>query len=220
MKKIIACLFLIFLFSTTFSYATTTLYQRETENKISSGTILKNYNLFTEDGWLDINVLEIDLEDKYTKIGLLNSSEGTGKLQNILSMAKESAAIAAINGDFFAGNNGKGHSIGLSIRDSNIVSSMALDNTTKNTFSSFLMTEDNEIFFEYMTHEIILTSKKTKEKITVPILNKYADNYASPALYTKDWGEFSIGSSESLVLTEVVIKNNKITEIRYNEPAV
>lgn len=220
MKKLIACLFLVFLFSTTFSYASTTLYQRETENIISSGTTLKNYNLFTEDGWLDINVLEINLKDKYTKIGLLNSNEGANKLQNVLSMAKEAAAIAAINGDFFAGSNGKGHSIGLSIRNSDIISSAALDNSTKDIFSSFIMTEDNDIFFEYMNHEIILTSKKTKEKITIPIINKYADNYSSPALYTPDWGEFSIGSSDSLILTEVVIKNNKVIEIRYNEPAV
>ena len=220
MKKIIACLFLVLLFSTSFSYASTILYQRESENKISSGTILKNYNLFTEDGWLDINILEVDLKDKYTKIGLLTSSEGSGKLKNVLSMAKEATAIAAINGDFFAGNNGKGHSIGLAIRNSDIISSTALENNEKNTFSSFLMTEENDIFFEYITHEIILTSKKTKEEIMIPIINKYADNYAYPAIYTNDWGKFSIGSSDTLVLTEAVIKNNKVIEIRYNEPAV
>lgn len=220
MKKLIACLFLTLLFSTSFCYASTILFQKETENKISSGTTLKNYNLFTEDGWLDINVLKINLEDKYTKIGLLTSNEGSNKLQNVLSMAKEATAIAAVNGDFFAGSNGKGHSIGLSVRDSNIISSTALENATKNTFSSFVMTEDNDIFFEYMNHEITLTSKKTKEKIKISTINKYADNYAQPALYTEDWGEFSIGSSESLILTEVVIKNNKVIEIRHNKPAI
>ena len=225
MKKIICYLFLITLFFSLLThvqstYALTTLYQKETESKISSGTILKNYNLLTDAGWLNINILEIDLEDKYTQLGLLTNHEGTGKLKNVLSMAQESAAIAAVNGDFFAGNAGKGHSIGLAINDSEIISSAASDNFSKNTFSSFLLNEDNEVFFEYLTNKITLTSKKTKESIEVAAINKYLDNYATPALYTRAWGEYSLGSSDGLVLTEMVVKNNKVTEIRYNEPAV
>ena len=220
MKKFFCCLFLVMLFLSTFTYATTTLHQDITETQISSGTILKNYNLFTDDGWVKVNILEIDLKDKYTNIGLLTSSDGTGKLKNILSMAKDAEAIAAINGDFFAGSNGKGHSIGLSINDSNIISSSSNDNLEKNTFSSFLLDEDNNIFFEYLTNTITLTSKRTKKTIQISDINKFSDNYATPVLYTSDWGEYSHGSSESLTLTELVVENNKVVEIRYNEPAV
>lgn len=120
MKKIICCLFLVMMFFSTFfntssTYATTILHQTENESRISSGTVLKNYNLFTDAGWININVLEVDLTDKYTSIGLLTSSDGASKLKNVLSMAQNSGAIAAINGDFFSGSSGKGHSIGLSI---------------------------------------------------------------------------------------------------------
>jgi len=220
MKKFICCLFLLLTFSSSFCYALTTINKTESESIISSGTTLKNYNLFTDAGWLKINLLKIDLEDKYTKIGLLTSSEGAGKLKNILSMAQESAAIAAINGDFFAGNSGKGHSIGLAINNSELVSSAANDNLTKETFCSLLLNEDNEVFFEYITPNTILTSKKTNKSINIGTINKYADNYAIPAIFTSDWGEYSIGSSETLVLTEMVVKKNKVIEIRYNEPAV
>ena len=85
MKKIIYCLFLIMLFCSTVSLGTT-LHQEESENQIASGTFLKNYKLLTDNGWLNINILEIDLEDKYTNIGLLTASDGAGKLQNILSL--------------------------------------------------------------------------------------------------------------------------------------
>lgn len=208
------------LFSINFCYALTTLHQTETETKISSGTTLKNYNLLTDDGWMNVNVLEIDLKDKYTKLGVLTSSDGAGKLKNILSMAQESGAIAGINGDFFAGSKGTGHSIGLSVNNSNFISSGAYDNSTKDTFASFILNEDNEPFLDYFTTNITLTSEKTKKSITSDTLNKYSNNYAIPAIYTSDWGEFSLGSSEGLVLTEMVVKNGKVTEIRYNEPAV
>lgn len=219
-KKIIFCFLLILLFSFNFTFASTTLYQQKTECKISSGTILKKYNLFTDAGWVDINILQIDLNDKYTNLSLLTSSDGASKLKNVLSMAQESAAIAAINGDFFAGNNGKGHSIGLSINDSTIISSAAKENYSKNTFASFLLNKDNEVFFEYLTNKIILTSKKTKESIEIDVINKFSDDYSTPALYTTAWGEYSQGSSETLILTEMVVKNNKVSEIRYNESAV
>lgn len=207
------------LFCSNSSFALTTLYQKETETKISSGTVLKNYNLFTDADWLNINILKINLKDKYTNLELLTSSDGAGKLKNILSMAKDSNAIAAINGDFFAGRNGKGHSIGLSINDSDIISSSALENLAKDTFASFLLNEDNEVFFEYIKTKAILTSKKTKESIEIGTINKFSDNYAIPALFTSDWGEYSLGSSEGLILTEMVVKNNEVVEIRYNESA-
>lgn len=225
MKKLICCLFLVLLFfstytTATYTYALKTLHQTVTESKISSGTTLKNYDLFTDAGWLNINVLEVVLNDKYTSFKLLTSSSGAGKLQNILSMAKEANAIAAINGDFFSGSAGKGHSIGLSINDGEIVSSTAKDNISKNTFSSFLLDEDNNVFFEYLTNTISLTSKRTRKSIDIATINKFSDDYSSPALFTSDWGEYSIGSSENLILTELVVKNNKVTEVRYNEPAV
>ena len=120
MKKIICTLFLVVLFFSTFfnsssTYALSLLHQTKTESIISSGTTLKKYNLFTDSGWIDVNILEVDLSDKYTSLGLLTSSDGASKLKNVLSMAQEAGAIAAINGDFFSGSSGKGHPIGLSI---------------------------------------------------------------------------------------------------------
>lgn len=219
MKKLICIIMIITIFICTYTYATTTLYQRENETKISSGTTLKNQTILTEDGWLNVHMLKIDLKDKYTKLGVLTSFDGAGKLKNVLSMAQESGAIAAVNGDFFAGNAGKGHSIGLAINNSNIISSAAKENLTKNTFASFILDEDNDVFFDYLNNTITLTSKKTNNSIEVTTINKFADDYSTPALYTRDWGEYSLGSSETLVLTEMVVKDNKVIDILYNEPA-
>lgn len=220
MKKMIAFCLWFWIISSSLTLASTTLYQRETENRISSGAKLIQYNLLTEDGWLDIHVLKIDLTDKYTKIGVLTSSEGSGKLKNVLSMAQESAAIAAVNADFFSGKAGNGHSIGLAITDSKLLSSAANENQGKPTYATFAMDEDQNVFMDYFTNQITLTSKKTSESVTISVINKYANSYETPTLYTRAWGETSIGSSDSLYLTEMIVEDNRVVAIQSNQPAV
>lgn len=220
MKKKLLVLLLFAIMIVSVPISATTLYETLEETQISTGTILKNYKKFTEKGWLNINVLEIDLEDRYTDITLLTSSDGVGKTQNLKTMATTNNCIAAINGDFFAASSGKGHSMGIAINDNELISSSYNGNLTSDSFATFLLDNKSNPFYEFISNTITLTSKKTKESIEVSEINKYPDSYNIPAVYTEAFGEYSIGSKENLEMTEVVVKNNKVTEIRINKEAV
>lgn len=220
MKKKLLVLLLFAIMIVSVPISATTLYKTLEETQISTGTILKNYKKFTEKGWLNINVLEIDLEDRYTDITLLTSSDGVGKTQNLKTMATNNNCIAAINGDFFAASSGKGHSMGIAINDNELISSSYNGNLTSDSFATFLLDNKSNPFYEFISNTITLTSKKTKESIEVSEINKYPDSYNIPAVYTEAFGEYSIGSKENLEMTEVVVKNNKVTEIRINKEAV
>lgn len=220
MKKKLLVLLLFAIMIVSVPISATTLYETLEETQISTGTILKNYKKFTEKGWLNINVLEIDLEDRYTDITLLTSSDGVGKTQNLKTMATNNNCIAAINGDFFAASSGKGHSMGIAINDNELISSSYNGNLTSDSFATFLLNNKSNPFYEFISNTITLTSKKTKESIEVSEINKYPDSYNIPAIYTEAFGEYSIGSKENLEMTEVVVKNNKVTEIRVNKEAV
>ena len=165
MKKILLVLFLVLIIST--SVNASILYTSTTSSQISTGTILKKYIRFTDKGWLNINVLEVDLTDKYTNITLLTSSNGVGKTQNLKTMATNinDNCIAAINGDFFAANSGKGHSMGLAINNNKLISSSYYGNLESDSFATFLLDEDYSPFYEFISNKITLTSKKTKESI-------------------------------------------------------
>lgn len=220
MKKKLLVLLLFAIMIVSVPISATTLYETLEETQISTGTTLKNYKKFTEKGWLNINVLEIDLEDRYTDITLLTSSDGVGKTQNLKTMATNNNCIAAINGDFFAASSGKGHSMGIAINDNELISSSYNGNLTSDSFATFLLDNKSNPFYEFISNTITLTSKKTKESIEVSEINKYPDSYNIPAIYTEAFGEYSIGSKENLEMTEVVVKNNKVTEIRINKEAV
>ena len=106
MKKFFVFL-LIFLCFTFPVLATTVLHEDVSFENISPGVVLKNYRRFTDSGWLNINVLEVDVSNKYTSLDLLSSSNGVGCLQSVKTMATNSNSIAAINGDFFAASSRK-----------------------------------------------------------------------------------------------------------------
>ncbi len=220
-KKIVLCLITILLFGICKnSLALTTLYENTKEERISSGVILKNYNKLSEKGWLDIHVLEVDLDDKYTSVGILNSENGLNTFQTVLEMAKNNESIAAINGDFFSGTSQNGYTVGLSASDGELLTSTYNGNETKNEFASFILDEDNNAFFDYFKNTITLKSKDTEEELEIKEYNKHSTNYDTrPAIFTSDWGSHSIGSFSYLPLTEVVIEKNKVKEIRYNMEA-
>ena len=152
MKKnilILMMLFVMIISSMSSVYALTTLYEKESEERISSGVVLKNYKRLTEKGWLSINILEVELEDENTKVGLLNSVNGLNTFQTVAQMANKDNIVAAINGDFFNGNYKNGNTIGLSISDGKLLTSTYYENETKDTFGTFVLDDENNAWFDY-----------------------------------------------------------------------
>ncbi len=197
------------------TYALTTISEKITEEQITSGVLLKNYDRFTEKGWLNINILEVDLEDENTNVGLLNSEDGLNTFQTVYQMAsKEDNVVAAINGDFFNGTSVNGNTIGLSIKDGKLLTTTYYENEVKDTFASFILDEDNGAWFDYFSNKITLKNKKNKKELLIAEYNKVSTNYEYPVLYTSDWGTYSYGSK--LSLTEMLVVDNKVKEIREN----
>lgn len=221
-KKIFALIAIIVMICLNFSnvFALETIHEKSTIQRLSSGAYLTKYERFTDKGWLDINVIEVDLKDNYTSIGLLNSENGLNTFQTVYDMANKDNIIAAINGDFFNGTSKNGNTIGLSISDGEMLTSTYYENEEKDTFGSFVIDEKDNAWFDYFTNNITLKSKKNYSELKIGEINKLSSNYEYPVVYTKRWGEKSIGSSPDLILTELVVKNNKVREIRYNEEPV
>ena len=216
-KKIFVALAAITLISKFSSaYALTTIAEKITEERLTSGVLLKNYDRFTEKGWLNVNILEVDLNDENTNVGLLNSTEGLNTFQTVYQMAsKEDNVVAAINGDFFNGTSVNGNTIGLSIKDGKLLTTTYYENETKDTFASFILDDENGAWFDYFTHKITLKNKKNKSEMLIAEYNKVSTNYEYPVLYTSDWGVNSYGSK--LGLTEMLVVDGKVKEIREND---
>lgn len=216
MKKKIFALVVSIIIVCNFSsaYALTTLNEKVVTEKITSGVVLKNYDRFTEKGWLNINVVEVDLNDNNTELGLLNSENGLNTFQTVLQMVNQGNIVAAINGDFFNGSSVNGNTIGLSISDGKLLTTPYYENEIKDTFGSFVLDEDNDAFVGFFKHKTVLKNKKNNKELAIAEFNKISNDYKYPVVYTCEWGEYSPGSKYEL--TEMLVENGKVKEIREN----
>ncbi|ONI46172.1 hypothetical protein AN641_02035 [Candidatus Epulonipiscioides gigas] len=76
-------------------------HEIENEQTITDGVIHLEKSLVTDIGWLDVNILKIDLSNPNVDIAPIDAGVLDTK-QTILKMAKDSGAVAAINADFFS----------------------------------------------------------------------------------------------------------------------
>lgn len=223
MKKItiIFLTFIICVFCCTSTYALTTLYESSTEQTINSGTKLTKYNRLTDKGWLAINIIEADIKDENTTVRVLTSENGLQTFQNVKTMfSNQKNTIAAINADFFTGNYKKGNIIGMTIKDGKMLTSTYYENEIKDTLASFYIDEKDNSSIDYFTNKIILTNNRNDEEYQIAEINKWSSNYDYPVLYTKDWGEETLGLSLGAPITELIVEKNKVKEIRVGQDAV
>ncbi len=213
MKKIIILASIImYVLMLANTYANSIIHTIKETEEISTGTMLSKYELLTNDGWVVANVIEIDTNDEYTNVVTLVSDQGVAKLASTMSMTKNKGAIVGINGDFFSGVSGKGHSIGILAENHRLMTSATSENDSRDKFATLYLNDKNEPFYEYLKNDIHINVGG--ERIKVSDINKYSTDLSVPTIYTPEWGEKSYGSNEELYCTEFVIDDGECIEIR------
>lgn len=223
MKKflIVFSIFIIYIFCFSNSFAMTKLYETSTSQVLNTGTTLTKYKRLTDKGWLAINVIEVDLKDDNTTVSVLTSENGLQTFQDVNTMLlNEDNCIAAINADFFNGNYKKGNIIGMTIKNGEMLTSTYYENELKDTLASFYIDDNNGAAFDYFSNKITLKNGSNGENYSVAEINKWSSNYEYPVLYTKKWGDMSLGLSLDISLTELVVQNGIVKEIRTGQDAV
>lgn len=200
--------------------ALTTLNEVSTKSIINSGTTKTTYKRLTDKGWLNINIVEVDLKDSDTNITVLTSKNGLSTFQNVKTMFMDNKnTIVAINADFFNGKTNKGNIVGMTIKDGEMLTSTYYENETKNTLASFVLDEEGKAKLDYFSNKITLANLKSDVKLPIGEINKWSSNYEYPVIYTSEWGN-SIGNTLGIELTELVIKDGKVSDIRIGKDPI
>ncbi len=216
MKKFLVGLLIgsVVIFNSSFAY--TKIYDmKSNEIPVSSGVTYKNLKRLTTDGWLNINILKVDLTDKYVKLDMLTSSDGLYTLDTVKNQATNSNAVAAINADFFSWD-GKynGYPVGFTMKDGEISSSAYYKNATAETMASLLIDSKNSIFYGYVKMEEMKISNDKGESMQIAEINKISADYLTPVIFTRAFGEKSPGNSKLWDMVEFVVEDDELKEIR------
>jgi len=217
MRKFLTAIIIgsIICFNTSFAY--TKIYDmKSNEVPVASGVSYKNLKRLTTEGWLNINILKVDLDNKYVKLDLLTSTKGLSNLETVKNQATNANAVAAINADFFSWSGGKssGYPIGFMIKNGEIISSAYYKNSVSDTMASFLLSSDNSPLYGYVKMEEIKISNKNGESMNVAEINKISSDYLTPIIFNSAYGEKSPGNSTHWDMVEFVIEDDKLKEIR------
>ena len=127
------------------------IHQSSCSQTLTSGAIHKSITKFTTEGWLNINVLQVDITNPYVKLNSIINNESIQKLTSVPSLALSAKAVGAINAGFFNWSKipGLNSPIGPIVDDGNIVTSSSDFNRYSDSMATFSIDNVNEVFYEY-----------------------------------------------------------------------
>ena len=190
-----------------------TIYQSKKSQHLSSGVEHENILRFTTAGWWNINVISVDLKDEYTELKGLINPNGIPSRDKVTTLVNKHNAVAAVNGDYF--NYAPLPSgMGTLINDGEVISSPV---ELAYALPSFFLTQDNVGGVEYFDRNIIVNNLDNDQKVLVNTLNKVTSDFTTVTLLNKHWGAKSLGKRFHNDLTEVLVVNDVVQEVRKAE---
>jgi len=199
------------------------IYDMTTKETITSGVTHEEILRFTDDGWLNINVLRIDLDNKNVRVDTLSNNETLQKLINVKDLVESNGAVAAVNGSFFnwMTESGYGYADGPVVQSGKIISSDREYNRYNDSMGTFSISNLNEAMFTFWKTDMEVVAPNGT-KATVFKFNKpNHDNFNTIAVYDRKWTKNSPGASpENPSLVEMVVNQNAVVEIRRGLPSI
>lgn len=186
------------------------IYETINTENISSGVKHENILRFTTQGWWNINVLRIDLNDNYTELKGLFNKNGLPNRDKVSSMVEKSGAVAGVNGDYFD-YQPLPSSLGTLINDGELISSPI---GKPYTLPSVYVTNQNKAGIEYLDRRMVVTNRNNGKQVILNSVNKVSQNFDTVTLLNKNWGAKSIGNRFHNDLVEVLILDGIVSDIR------
>ncbi|MEF2968066.1 stalk domain-containing protein [Paenibacillus sp. M1] len=201
---------------------------RLSEENITSGAKLVKYQYTTTRSGKQVKVLadviEVDLSNPYVQLDVMTGKGGqVTTRQSVEGMAKETGAVAGVNGDFFA-TGGQGVPMGAAVSQGELVTSPAqlegmftfavtADNKPvidRYGFSGTVMAEDGSTF---PLTGINQESYKTEPDGSYSHVNKMF-------IYTSAWKSEERPKASGTTPTEVLVQGGIIQQISYKSAIV
>lgn len=197
-----------------------TIYESKQAQHLSSGVQHENILRFTTSGWWNINVISVDLKDEYTELKGLINPNGIPSRDKVTTLVNKHNAVAGVNGDYF-NYAPLPSAMGSLINNGEVISSPV---ELAYALPSFFLTGDNVGGVEYFDRNIIVTNLTSGQKVLVNTLNKVTTDFGTVTLLNNHWGPKSLGSRFHNDLTEVLVVNDVVQEVRkggeaFNIPA-
>lgn len=214
-KKIALASFAVIQMMTAVSYATM-IDESSYEIAVSRGISHKRIVQTFENGVQSIYLTVADLSDPALGLDLLyNKNTGFIDRQELSVLAGQNPnAVVSINGDFFQTSK-PSYSTGIMFEKGKMLSSPSY----KNGEMASMILEGKNIVFDYVSSGVTMNDISNGQSYQSISVNKHSGTFAYPIVFTPEYRKTSIGSSEKLSLTEMIVEDSIVREIRDAQPA-
>ncbi len=213
LQKIIALLAVAsYLITSHVTFAYNTIYHTYSDTSIiAPGVTLTSEQRMTDVGWFNLNMIKMDLTNPSVKSTVL-LPESISNKSTLLNLANsETDVVAAINGDFFD-TQGKS-TLGMVVKDGEYITSSIHDDR----FYTYLQLKNGRSYIAKVLGE---STKLTKAGFSLDITykNKPYLQYDRAIVFDRNWGNASIGNTNSEPVIEVVVADNTIISMALDPP--
>ncbi len=186
------------------------IYESRESQHLSSGVKHENILRFTTAGWWNINVIRVNLKDEYTELKGLINPNGIPSRDKVSTLVSKHNAVAGVNGDYF-NYAPLPSAMGTLINKGEVISSPV---ELAYALPTFFLSQSNIGGVDYLDRHIVVTSLTDGHQILVNTLNKVTSDFGTVTLLNKHWGKKSLGSKFHKDLTEALIIDDVVHEIR------
>lgn len=176
--------------------------------QIGSGVEYVKIDRFTENGFIDIDIIKLETKNSFSKLTPLISGNGVSSRATISSMIENSGALAGINGDYFEVTK---YPMALGSLSGN---GKLILTTPESAFSrnSFFITKDGVGGVGNLKNDIQVTiNGKT---FSANALNKVSRPYTSLSILDDNWGQNSPGKGIGVNNVELLVANGRVIDKR------
>ncbi|MCX8129589.1 MAG: phosphodiester glycosidase family protein [Clostridia bacterium] len=224
---LISVLVLVSTFCTVYAESGAIYQYSEGTTPVTSGATLEKITRLTDEGWLDINVLRVDISNPDVKIDTIVNTDSIRSTSTTKSFAQGSGAVAAVNSSYFIWTDTPGvvTPIGPVLKDNKVLSADSEFNKNKNPdkFASLSISNLNEVLCSYIKLNISLTAPNGNT-LEVGRYNTPYSGHRDLTIHDRKWSKKSIGTDTPRVgcsdILEMVVVDGIVTEIRQGQPAV
>ncbi len=192
-------------------FANDSIYKENIQTKvIMDGLTYKEIEKITTEGFLDIHILEYDLNNPNIKIDILRNNEEWSKRVPLTTMAT-SNTLAGINASFFDTASIYADILGFELSDGQVVYAKNNYNRTEAKSSSLNQNKDGTISFGYISNQIKF---ETENGTTVYIDTVNGmQSFDNPVVFTGNVIQDTTYVDSKYDLYKVIVENGQVVQI-------
>ncbi len=192
-------------------FANYTIYKETEENTIlMDGLTYKKIEKITNQGFLDIHVLEYNLNSTNIELDILRNNEEWAKRVPLTTMATDNT-LAGINGSFFDTSSIYGDILGLELEDGKLVYAKNNYNRDVANTSSLNQKSDGSISFGYISNQINFVMENGST-VYVDSVNGMQD-FNNPTVFTGNVINNTAYVDSEFDLYKVIVEDGKVINV-------